>query len=90
VHVVGYVLEIPFELSAVCVECDGTVRVKIVSFAAVAVPIRRGIAGSPDDEVLFRIKRTGNPRMPYSPPLMPQITISFTISGATVMLYPVR
>ena len=25
VHVVGYVLEIPFELSAVCVECDGTV-----------------------------------------------------------------
>src|SRR4029453_482752 len=50
-----------FALPSVGVECDGTVRVQIVSLAVVAVPIGRGIACSPDDQVLFRIKRTGNP-----------------------------
>src|SRR5690349_11778054 len=43
VDVVRDELEIPFQLAGVCIERDGAIGVKVVSFSGISIPIGRGI-----------------------------------------------
>ena len=51
----------PLQLACIGVERDHGAAVKIVALARVAIPIRPGIAGSPESEIGFRIVGAGFP-----------------------------
>src|SRR2546426_10854897 len=51
----------PLELPRIGVDRDCRIRVQVVALAIVAVPVRRGIACAPDDQVELGIVGTGHP-----------------------------
>src|SRR5579862_9972827 len=65
-------LEMPLELSGVCVQRQSRIGIQIVTLAHVAIPIRRGIAGAPDNQILVDIVRTSDPGGPAA--MLPGIT----------------
>src|SRR5262249_24815128 len=54
-------LEIPFEFPGVTIEREKAVRIKVVSFAVVAVPVRPGVSGAPVNNVFGGIVSAGYP-----------------------------
>src|SRR5580765_2199456 len=54
-------LEIPLEFSCVTIQRDQRIGVKIVARARVTIPVRAGIAGSPEDRVLVGVVSAGHP-----------------------------
>src|SRR5207247_11259348 len=57
VNIVRDELEVPFQLSRIRIEGDRTIRIEVVPLSDVAVPIRRRVSGTPDDQILFGIDR---------------------------------
>ena len=62
VHVVGRELEVPLHLAVRRIEREHRVGVEVVAGPVVGVPVGRGIAGRPVEQVQLGIERAGQPR----------------------------
>ena len=61
IGVVRGILKMPFDRAGIGIQGDGTVGIQVVARTVFRIPVRAGVANTPDDQILIRIIRAGNP-----------------------------
>ena len=57
----GSELEVPFQFSGIRVQREQTVGIKVIPDTMVSIPVRAGVAGAPEYDVLLGIVRARDP-----------------------------